>query len=62
MKIGESHTPMNTEPTKPPSAYLAEIGRRGGQAKSDAKAKAARENSKKGGWPKGRKRTPKGTQ
>lgn len=45
---------MNLEAKK----YLASIGRRGGKSKSEAKAKAARENGKKGGWPKGRKRKP----
>jgi hypothetical protein len=34
------------------------LGRRGGRVKSAAKTKAARENAKKGGWPKGRKRKP----
>lgn len=28
-----------------------------GSAKSEAKTKAARENAKKGGWPKGKKRS-----
>jgi len=32
------------------------LGRLGGAAKSKAKTMAARENAKKGGWPKGRKR------
>ena len=36
--------------------YFAEIGRKGGKAISEAKAKAARENAKKGGWPKGKPR------
>jgi hypothetical protein len=36
--------------------YFAEIGRRGGLATSEAKTRAARENAKKGGWPKGRPR------
>jgi len=43
---------MNAEASK----YLAAIGRRGGKAKSEAKAKAARRNAKKGGWPKGKLR------
>jgi hypothetical protein len=43
---------MNVEASK----YLAAIGRRGGNAKSEAKAKAARRNAKKGGWPKGKPR------
>lgn len=34
------------------SKYLAEIGRRGGSAKSDAKAAAAKANGKRGGRPK----------
>jgi general stress protein YciG len=32
--------------------YLAEIGAKGGKAKSDAKKEAARVNGKKGGRPK----------
>lgn len=32
-----------------------ELGRRGGQAKSEAKAEAARENGRKGGRPKKKK-------
>ena len=36
--------------------FLAEIGRTGGKATSEAKTQAARENAKKGGWPKGRPR------
>jgi hypothetical protein len=39
--------------------YFAEIGRTGGKATSEAKANAARENAKKGGWPKGKPRKPK---
>jgi len=39
--------------------YFAEIGKRGGKATSEAKAQAARENAKKGGWPKGKPRKPK---
>lgn len=35
------------------------LGRLGGKATSEAKASAARENAKKGGWPKGKTR-PKG--
>lgn len=35
------------------------LGRKGGQAKSPAKAAAARANGKKGGWPKGRPRKAK---
>ena len=31
--------------------YLAEIGRKGGSVKSDAKAASSRENGKKGGRP-----------
>jgi hypothetical protein len=31
--------------------YLAEIGRKGGSSKSEDKAKASRENGKKGGRP-----------
>ena len=40
------------------SAAVA-LGKLGGRAKSDAKTKAARENAKKGGWPKGKKRGPR---
>lgn len=36
----------------------AALGRLGGKARSAAKTKAARENAKKGGWPKGRPRKP----
>jgi hypothetical protein len=32
------------------------LGRLGGQTRSEAKAKAARANGKKGGWPKGKSR------
>ena len=32
------------------------LGRLGGKATSEAKASAARENAKLGGWPKGKKR------
>lgn len=35
------------------------LGRLGGLAKSAAKTAAARENAKKGGWPKGKPRKPK---
>lgn len=38
------------------------LGTLGGRAKSEAKTKAARENAKKGGWPKGRKRGPRKAQ
>lgn len=37
-------------------SFAAALGRIGGRVKSKAKTKAARENAKKGGWPKGRKR------
>lgn len=36
----------------------AALGRLGGKARSAAKTKAARENGKRGGWPKGRPRKP----
>ena len=39
--------------------YFEQIGRKGGNATSEAKTLAARENAKKGGWPKGRPRKPK---
>lgn len=35
------------------------LGRLGGKATSEAKTAAARENAKKGGWPKGKLRKPK---
>ena len=35
--------------------YLSEIGKRGGSAKSESKAKASVENGKKGGRPKAKK-------
>lgn len=43
--------------TKKNSAAVA-LGKLGGAARSEAKTKAARENAKKGGWPKGKKRGP----
>jgi hypothetical protein len=33
-----------------------QLGRLGGRATSEAKTRAARENAKLGGWPKGKKR------
>ena len=39
------------------SALAALLGQRGGKAKTPAKTAAARKNGKKGGWPKGKKRT-----
>lgn len=36
--------------------HAVALGKLGGRATSPAKTKAARENAKKGGWPKGRKR------
>ena len=42
---------MNTTVSK----YLSQLGKKGGTAKSDAKAEAARLNGKKGGRPKGKK-------
>lgn len=41
---------METEPKKNPHAVI--MGRKGGRAKSEAKARAVRENGKKGGRPK----------
>ena len=41
------------------SAAAAALGRKGGSARSEAKTRAARENAKKGGWPKGRPRKAK---
>lgn len=35
------------------------LGKLGGRVRSEAKTKAARENGKKGGYPKGRPRKPK---
>lgn len=50
----------NMEKPKNPAAVA--LGRLGGLANkgrtTPAKAAAARENGKKGGWPKGRKRKP----
>lgn len=40
-------------------AYLAEIGRKGGSARTEAKARAVRANGLKGGRPKGSKGKPK---
>jgi hypothetical protein len=42
--------------TKHPAAVA--LGRLGGRVRSDAKTTAARQNGKKGGWPKGRLRKP----
>jgi len=39
--------------------HAVALGRKGGSVSSKAKTKAARENAKKGGWPKGRKRKDK---
>ena len=36
--------------------FLSDIGKKGGSQKTEKKKKASRENAKKGGWPKGRKR------
>lgn len=36
--------------------HAVALGYLGGAKKSTAKTKAARENAKKGGWPKGKKR------
>ncbi|UCH25490.1 MAG: DUF2442 domain-containing protein [Trueperaceae bacterium] len=41
-------------------AWMAELGRRGGQVTSEAKAKAARENGRKGGRPRNITPSPKG--
>lgn len=41
------------------NAAAVALGRLGGKATSEAKATAARENAKKGGWPKGKPRKPK---
>jgi hypothetical protein len=41
------------------SNYFSEMGRLGGMAKSQAKKRAARQNAKLGGWPKGRPRKMK---
>lgn len=40
------------------SKAASAFGRMGGKVKSEAKTLAARENAKKGGWPKGKKRKP----
>jgi hypothetical protein len=39
--------------------HAVALGRMGGAVRSEAKKKAARENAKKGGWKKGRKRKPR---
>jgi hypothetical protein len=44
---------------KKKNVHAIALGRKGGKAKSEAKAKAARENAKKGGW---RIRPPKNTE
>jgi hypothetical protein len=36
--------------------HAVELGRLGGSVKSARKTRAVRENGKKGGWPKGKKR------
>jgi hypothetical protein len=41
------------------SAAAAAMGRKGGKSRSEAKRRAAKENAKKGGWPKGRPRKPR---
>lgn len=41
------------------NAAAVALGRLGGKATSEAKARAARENAKKGGWPKGKPRKRK---
>ena len=41
------------------SAAAGILGHCGGSVTGGAKARAARENGKLGGWPKGRKRGPK---
>lgn len=48
---------MEAEPVSG-DPYASVLGKRGGMVKTEAKARAARENAKKGGWPKGRKRGP----
>jgi len=50
---------VHNRPGMSMSEHAVALGKLGGSAKSDAKTKAARLNAKKGGWPKGRKRTPK---
>ena len=45
-----------TSPKKNPAAVA--LGRLGGKVSSAAKTEAARENAKKGGYPKGRPRKP----
>jgi len=46
------------ERTVNPHDAASALGRLGGKARSAAKTKAARENGKRGGWPKGRPRKP----
>lgn len=49
----DTQPPTDPPPTDPPDTppevreYLAAVGRKGGQATSEAKAKAARENAKR---------------
>lgn len=43
--------------SKNPAAVA--LGKLGGRATSPAKTAAARQNAKKGGWPKGKPRCPK---
>lgn len=45
---------VQVSPDKNPAAVA--LGRLGGSAKSERKAKSSAENGKKGGWPKGRPR------
>lgn len=47
-------TPDAAQPQISPSQIAAIIGRRGGQATSEAKSAAARENGKRGGRPRKR--------
>jgi len=43
----------------PIKQYLSKLGKVGGKSRSKAKLAAQKENCKKGGWPKGRKRGPR---
>ncbi len=50
---------MNEPLAESISEVMSAWGKKGGKAKSEAKATAARKNAKLGGWPKGKPRKPK---
>lgn len=55
-KWPNEHGRFVLEVTNAVSAYMSEIGKKGGSKTSKAKADAVRKNAKKGGWPKGKPR------